>query len=162
MKQPVVLRVYKGDKLETVRQFEGSQIVIGRNSDVQLELQDEGVALLHAMIEERGNDYYVSDLGSQSGTFKGGNRILEDRLSSGDEITLGPYRIQFFVGVPKPAAERDGALEVVVIVLEDCRDAKTVEVWDPVFTDDHRARGIDRQLALQLVQVMTPVEQGLH
>lgn len=104
MKQPVVLRVYKGDKLETVRQFENTQIVIGRGGDVQLELQDEGVALLHAMIEDRGGDYYVSDLGSQSGTFKGGNRILEDRLNSGDEVTLGPYRIQFFIGVPKPAA----------------------------------------------------------
>ncbi|HMN67422.1 MAG TPA: AgmX/PglI C-terminal domain-containing protein [Bdellovibrionales bacterium] len=103
MKQPVVLRVYKGDKLETVRQFEHSQIVIGRNSDVQLELQDEGVALLHAMIEERGQDYYISDLGSQTGTFKGGARLLEDRLNSGDEIVIGPFRIQFYIGVPKPA-----------------------------------------------------------
>lgn len=104
MKQPVVLRVFKGDKLETVRQFEHSQIVIGRNSDSQLELRDEGVALLHAMIEEREGDYYLSDLGSSDGTFKSGQRILEDRLSSGDEIVIGPYRIQFFVGVPKPAA----------------------------------------------------------
>ncbi len=104
MKQPVVLRVYKGDKLETVRQFEQSQIVIGRNSDTQLELQGEGVALLHAMIEERDGEYYLSDLGSSSGTFKGNNRILEDRLSSGDEILIGPYKIQFFIGVPKPAA----------------------------------------------------------
>lgn len=104
MKQPVVLRVYKGDKLETVRQFENAQIVIGRNSDVQLELQDDGVALLHAMIEERDGDYYLSDLGSSNGTFKGGNRILEDRLTSGDEITIGPFRLQFFIGVPKPAA----------------------------------------------------------
>ncbi len=104
MKQPVVLRIYKGDKLETVRQFENAQIVIGRNSDVQLELQDEGVALLHAMIEDRGGDYYISDLGSQTGTFKGGNRILEDRLTSGDELTIGPFRVQFYIGVPKPAA----------------------------------------------------------
>jgi len=104
LKQPVVLRIYKGDKLEAVRQFESSQIVIGRNSDVQLELQDEGVALLHAMIEQRDGEYYLSDLGSSNGTFKAGNRILEDRLASGDEITIGPFRIQFFIGVPKPAA----------------------------------------------------------
>lgn len=104
MKQPVVLRIYKGDKLETVRQFEHSQIVIGRNADVQLQLEDEGVALLHAMIEDRDGDYYISDLGSSNGTFKGGQRLLEDRLSSGDELAIGPYRIQFFIGVPKPAA----------------------------------------------------------
>lgn len=104
MKQPIVLRVYKGDKLEAVRQFETAQIVIGRNSDAQLELQDEGVALLHAMIENRGGDYYLSDLGSPTGTFKNGQRTLEDKLNSGDTLTVGPFRIQFFVGVPKPAA----------------------------------------------------------
>ena len=109
MKQPIVLKVYKGDKLEAVRQFEHNQIVIGRNSDVQLELQDEGVALLHAMIEDRGGDYFVSDLGSQNGTFKNGTRLLEDKLASGDELTIGPFRIQFFVGVPKPATPPIGA-----------------------------------------------------
>jgi outer membrane biosynthesis protein TonB len=104
LKQPIVLRVYKGEKLEAVRQFETSQIVIGRNADAQLELQDEGVALLHAMIENRNGEYYLSDLGSSSGTFKNGNKTLEDKLTSGDAITVGPFRIQFFVGVPKPAA----------------------------------------------------------
>lgn len=104
MKQPVVLRVYRGDKLESVRQFEHSQIVIGRNADVQLQLQDDGVALLHAMIEDRGGEYYISDLGSQNGTFKNGNRILEDKISSGDDLTIGPFRVQFYVGIPKPAA----------------------------------------------------------
>lgn len=102
--QPIVLRVFRGDKLEAVRQFETSQIVIGRNSDAQLELQDETVALLHAMIENRGGEYYLSDLGSSSGTFKNGQKVLEEMVASGDTITVGPYRIQFFVGVPKPAA----------------------------------------------------------
>lgn len=104
MKQPVVLKIFKGDRLETVKQFEHSQIVIGRSHDVQLELADDAVALLHAMIEDRSGDYYISDLGSQTGTFKSGNRVLEDKLMSGDEITIGPYRIQFYIGVPKPAA----------------------------------------------------------
>jgi len=104
LKQPVVLKIYRADKLEAVRQFEQGQIVIGRNSDVQLELQDDQVALLHAMIEDRDGDYYLSDLGSQSGTFHNGNRVLEDKLASGDVINVGPFKIQFFVGVPKPAA----------------------------------------------------------
>ena len=104
MKQPVVLRIYNGDKLESVRQFEHSQIVIGQNSDVQLELKGDGIALLHAMIEERNGEYFLSDLGSQTGTFKSGIRILEEKLASGEEIKIGPYRLQFFIGVPKPAA----------------------------------------------------------
>ena len=105
MKQPVVLRVYKGEKLETVRQFDHSQIVIGQNADAQLGLQDDGVAPLHAMVEDRGGDYYLSDLGSSTGTFQNGQRVLETKLNSGDELTIGPFRIQFFIGVPKPAAK---------------------------------------------------------
>ncbi len=104
MKQPIVLRIYRGDKLETVKQFEQSQIVIGRNSDVQLQLDDEGVALLHAIIEDRDGEYFLSDLGSQSGVFKNQSRILEDKILSGDQIGVGPFTIQFFIGVPKPAA----------------------------------------------------------
>lgn len=102
MKQPVVLRIYLGDKLEAVRQFEQSQIVIGRNADSQLELKDDGVALLHAIIEERDGEHFVSDLGSSTGTFKNGNRVLEEKIASGDELKIGPYKIQFFIGVPKP------------------------------------------------------------
>lgn len=104
MKQPVVLRIFKGDKLESVKQFEHTQIVIGANPEAQLELNGEGVALLHAMIESRNGDYFLSDLGSQTGTFKADIRILEEKLTSGDEIKIGPYRLQFFIGVPKPLA----------------------------------------------------------
>lgn len=103
MKQPVVLRVYKEEKLVTVRQFEHSQIVIGRSPDAQLSLDDGGVGLLHAMIEDRGEEYFVSDLGSSEGTFQNGDRILEAKLNSGDELKVGPFRIQFFIGIPKPA-----------------------------------------------------------
>lgn len=105
MKQPVVLRIYKGDKLETVKQFDHSQIVIGRTNDAHLTLDDEGVAPLHAMIEDRNGEYHLSDLGSSSGTFRNGNRILDEKLASGDELKVGEFRIQFFIGVPKPASK---------------------------------------------------------
>lgn len=104
MKQPIVLRVFKGDRLEMVRQFESGQIVIGRGTDVQLPLEDESVGLLHAMVEDRDGKFVLSDLGAESGTFLKGNRVLEESLSSGDEFQIGPYRIQFFAGAPKPLA----------------------------------------------------------
>ena len=104
MKQPVVLRIFKGDTLDSVRQFGQSQIVIGQTNEAQLELSGEGVALLHAMIEDRDGEYVVSDLGSATGTFRNGTKILEDKLEAGDELTIGGYRLQFFIGVPKPTA----------------------------------------------------------
>ncbi len=104
MKPPVLLRIYKNDQLESVQQFDREQIVIGRDAEVQLDLKDESVSPLHAVIEDRQSGYYVSDLGSQSGTFLRGQRVLDEPLQSGDELRLGVYRIEFFIGVPKPAA----------------------------------------------------------
>lgn len=104
MKPPILLRIYLNDNLEGVRQFDSKQVVIGRNAEVQLELNDAGVSPLHAVIEERESGYYISDLGSQGGTLRNGQKILDEKLETGDELKIGPYKIQFFVGVPKPAA----------------------------------------------------------
>lgn len=103
MKPPVLLRIYLNQNLEGVKQFELKQIVIGRNAEVQLDLKDDSVSPLHAVIEERESGYYISDLGSQSGTFHNGQKILDQKLMSGDEIKIGAYKLQFFIGVPKPA-----------------------------------------------------------
>ncbi len=104
MKPPILLRIYFNDTLEGVRQFDQKQIVIGRDADVQLDLKDPNVSPLHAVIEERETGHYVLDLGSNAGTLKNGQKILDERLESGDEIRIGPYKLQFFVGVPKPVA----------------------------------------------------------
>lgn len=103
MKQPVVLKVYNGEKLESVRQFDDKQIVVGRDGQAQLQLTGEGVSPIHAMIEERDGRYYISDLGSKTGTRVNGETILEEVLNAGDEIALGGYVLQFHVGIPKVA-----------------------------------------------------------
>jgi len=87
-----------------VKQFESGQVVIGHDADVQLDLGDKSVSPLHCVIEERESGYYISDLGSQSGTILNGKKVLDERLESGDEIRVGIFRLQFFIGVPKPAA----------------------------------------------------------
>ena len=102
MKKPVVLRIYKGDQLQGVKQFLDAQIVIGRQGEVQVALDGENVSLIHASIEERGGEYYVCDLGSESGTFKNGQRVLDTKIESGDELKIGEYKIEFSLGAPRP------------------------------------------------------------
>ncbi|MBK9323871.1 MAG: AgmX/PglI C-terminal domain-containing protein [Bdellovibrionaceae bacterium] len=102
MKSPVILRVFKGNQLVEVKQFEQDQIVIGHKADVGLDLDAEEVSAIHCLIEHRDSGYYICDMGSSTGTFKNGQSVLDEALSSGDEIGVGPFRINFFVGVPKP------------------------------------------------------------
>ncbi len=104
MKRPVVLRIYKGDSLHGVKQFLDEQVVIGRQSDVQVPLDDDKVSIIHAAIEERDGSHYVCDLGSESGTLLNDESVLDARIESGDVVRIGDYRIEFYIGVPKPKA----------------------------------------------------------
>ena len=104
MKPPVLLRVYLDDKLIDIKQFTGDQFVIGNRGQVHLDLDHPDVSSIHAVIEERSSYYYITDLGSLSGTTLNGEKILDSRLKSEDQFQIGPYRIEFFIGLPKPKA----------------------------------------------------------
>lgn len=104
MRSPLIFRIFKNNQLVGVKQFDQDQIVIGHNADVNVDLDSDQVSPIHCMIERRDSGYYICDLGSQSGTFKNGNAVLDESISSGDELTIGPFKISFFVGVPKPKA----------------------------------------------------------
>lgn len=102
MRLPVILRIFKDDRLLEVKQFDTDQIVFGHDAEVNVEIPDAEVSSIHALIELRDAGYYLCDLGSRSGTFKNNQSILDEPLSSGDEIKVGPYKILFYVGAPKP------------------------------------------------------------
>lgn len=102
MNLPIILRIFKGDHLVEVKQFQLDQIVIGNQAEVNLNLNDPSVSPIHALIEKRNETYYICDLGSAQGTYKGSNQILDDVLESGDELKIGSFRLQFYVGAPKP------------------------------------------------------------
>lgn len=104
MKSPLIFRIFKNNQLVGVKQFDQDQIVIGHNAEVHLDLDSDQVSPIHCLIELRDNGYYICDLGSQSGTFKNGQAILDEAISSGDELGIGPFKISFFIGVPKPKA----------------------------------------------------------
>ena len=90
------------DKLIDVKQFVEDQIIIGSQADVHLNLRGSSVAHFHAMIERRGSQYFIVDLGSQSGTFKNNEKVLESSIQSGDSFRIGQYKVKIFIGIPKP------------------------------------------------------------
>lgn len=104
MKQPFVLKVFRDGQLINVQQFSEPQIVFGRGGDAQVALEDDSVSPIHALLEERESKVFISDLGSQTGTYLSGKRVLESEIKSGEEIKIGPFSIHFFIGVPRPVA----------------------------------------------------------
>jgi pSer/pThr/pTyr-binding forkhead associated (FHA) protein len=114
LKSPVIFRVFKNDQIYFVKQFvDKDQLVIGRSeaneSDVDVHLDSSEVSTIHCLVEKRGDQFFICDLGSAQGTFKNGQAILDEPISSGDEFTVGPFKIIFFVGIPKPVHSETSA-----------------------------------------------------
>lgn len=158
MRLPLILRIFKNNQLTEVKQLDQDQVVIGHNADVHLDLDGEKVSAIHCLIEKRDQFYYICDLGSQSGTFKNGQAILDERIESGDEILIGEFKLQFFVGAPKPKAApphtqnnpvpKVAATNVVEVRQEEIKPEKTIvpEIPSAPFQSEQNA--------------MTPIEEA--
>ena len=71
--------------------------VIGRGSDVQIRLDDDGVSRRHAhVVRHPDGAVYVEDLHSTNGTFVNGERKPTHILADGDKIRIGSTTILKF------------------------------------------------------------------
>jgi hypothetical protein len=75
--------------------LEGERMTVGRRPDSDVFLDDVTVSRDHAVLVHRGNDYYLDDLGSLNGTYVNRSRIESHRLSDGDELQVGKYKLAF-------------------------------------------------------------------
>ncbi|MDF1563513.1 MAG: AgmX/PglI C-terminal domain-containing protein [Deltaproteobacteria bacterium] len=102
--------------------FEQDSIIVGSGASANVQLDDDKVSSIHAMIKvdpEKG--IRVIDLGSESGTRIGGKEIREESIDSGDVVEIGGCKIRVSFGdgaeagremtevvsVPEAAAESD-------------------------------------------------------
>ncbi len=88
--------------------------MFGHNAEVDVDLDSNEISSIHCLIEKRGNQFYLCDLGSTQGTFKNGQGVLDEPIQSGDEFNVGPFRISFFVGAPKPIHSPKTGSEIVI------------------------------------------------
>jgi pSer/pThr/pTyr-binding forkhead associated (FHA) protein len=75
----------------------GAVTRIGRALDNDIVVGDASVSRHHASIECRDGGFVVRDLGSQNGTWMGGQRITEAILGNGDSLKLGDAVFTFHV-----------------------------------------------------------------
>lgn len=68
--------------------YEGRNL-IGSSPPCQIQLQDEGVEDRHASIRFSSNQWSLTDLDSEGGTFLNGKRIDRHELKDGDKIMMG-------------------------------------------------------------------------
>lgn len=73
---------------------------MGRHPSNSIQLMDKIASKEHCVVEQRGTQYVLRDLGSLNGTYVNGRRVNgEQMLRHGDEIELGMTRARYDDGV---------------------------------------------------------------
>ncbi len=105
MSRTLNLQIFKNDHFVGSRSFSQEVIKIGKLGSSDLNLADDTVARMHAVLEVTAGDLRLVDLGSASGTALNGQRVHKScGLRSGDSLQVGPFRIQVEVAAAPVAS----------------------------------------------------------
>jgi pSer/pThr/pTyr-binding forkhead associated (FHA) protein len=76
-------------------QIAGDQMRIGRSPEAEVFLDDVTVSRNHALLVRRRDGLYIDDLGSLNGTYVNRRRIESHKLTDGDELQIGKYKLTY-------------------------------------------------------------------
>jgi pSer/pThr/pTyr-binding forkhead associated (FHA) protein len=69
-------------------------IAVGRSLEANVQIDDPWISNIHALIERRGGELWVVDLGSRNGTFVDDRPVSEARLAPGMSLAFGQTRLE--------------------------------------------------------------------
>jgi GGDEF domain-containing protein len=90
------LIVLAGSNVGEMYKIHEGETIIGRGTQAEIKVIDEGISRTHARIVHDAGDLYVEDLDSKNGTYANGQRVRRHKLSDGDKIQVGETTILKF------------------------------------------------------------------
>lgn len=73
--------------------FSGSELILGRSNDADVQLLHEDISRKHVKISRRSNMITIEDLGSKNGTIFQGHSITKTSIGEGEVFSVGPFTI---------------------------------------------------------------------
>jgi len=78
-----------GSSVGEMFKVEKDEIVIGRGSNADIRLIDDGISRLHCRVKLNPDGLFAEDLASRNGTYVNGDKIASHTLKDGDKLQLG-------------------------------------------------------------------------
>ena len=75
--------------------LDAQRVTAGRGGDSDIFLDDITVSRRHAEFRRESGGFVIHDVGSLNGTYVNRQRIDDQRLTSGDEVQIGKFRMVF-------------------------------------------------------------------
>ena len=94
-KRPCLVMI-RGDFIGQVYEINEDVTMIGRSDEVNLVVSDTSISRKHAMIVQRADGFFLSDLGSTNGSFVNKEQVVEPLpLTEGDKVAIGHVVFKF-------------------------------------------------------------------
>lgn len=94
-KRPCMVMI-RGDFIGQVYELSNEVTMIGRGDDVDLVVNDSSISRKHAMITQRSEGFFLSDLGSTNGSFVNKEQVDDPLpLVEGDKVAIGHVVFKF-------------------------------------------------------------------
>jgi pSer/pThr/pTyr-binding forkhead associated (FHA) protein len=106
----VILTATAGEPKSRDFVLEGArQVLIGRSSNCDLQVDDPTVSRRHCSIDTDGEAVWVRDIGSMNGTYINGEKIGQPQfvLHDGDVLRLGNHEFRITLEVVDPPEGED-------------------------------------------------------
>lgn len=118
---PYRLKVKEGRSKDPSIQVKTDALVLGSGDEADVVLQGPGVEPRHARVVFQGGQVSLEDLGTKSGTFRNGQRLLGPvQVFPGDRIGLGPEVVLILEGDdPKQGASENGLTKALDNLADD-------------------------------------------
>ena len=91
-----LLLVKRGPNAGSTFLIDQETTTAGRDPGSAVFLDDVTVSRKHAIVERRGDEWFVKDTGSLNGTYVNGEQVDETKLTTGDEVQIGKFKLTFF------------------------------------------------------------------
>ncbi len=95
---PTVLEMVRGPDAPRNMVLEKDELLVGRGSNADLQIDSLDLSRLHFSLTHRGTDWILQDLESANGVYLNGLKIYSAVLHNGDRLQVGDVVLVFHEG----------------------------------------------------------------